>query len=180
MGSWSNGSTWFGGPDDDQDSGETADDQIPTRNHADILGCALPMDGFNHPATDGSPLPRIPWNTFVKVINIKTNKELSVPLIDLGPSLSAPSQAAIDLTEAAFKALGGKPSAGKILVNYVIPGGARFLPGSVLKTVSLARSLSNANATDGDRMNGHGMSHDVPKPTIKQFIQAQIILHAMV
>jgi len=161
--------TWFGGPDDDQDSGETASG-VNTRDHPDILGCALPMDGFNHKSTDGSPIPRLPWNTFVRVTNTKNGKELSVPLIDLGPSLTAPSHAAIDLTEAAFKALGGKLATGTMQVDYVIPGGARFLPGDRLKTVSLSRSLTAA--ADADGKNGHGISHGLAKPQIKEFIRS--------
>src|SRR5207245_3639032 len=109
------------------------------------------MDGFHHPATNGSPLPKLPWNTYVHVTNPRNNKTLSVPLIDLGPSLRASSHAAIDLTEAAFKQLGGKPSAGILPVTYSIPGAARFLPADLrardthgLRTVSLTRSLAGA------------------------------------
>ncbi len=142
--------SWFGGPDDREDSGETASG-VNTRRHPDIIGCALPMDGFHHPATNGSPLPKLPWNTYVRVTNPRNNKTLSVPLIDLGPSLRAPSHGAIDLTETAFKQLGGKPSAGIMPVTYSIPGAARFLPADRrardahgLKTVSLARSLAGS------------------------------------
>ena len=58
--------TWFGGPDDPSDSGETASG-ISTRDNPNLLGCALPMDGFNVKATDGSPIPRLPWQTAVRV-----------------------------------------------------------------------------------------------------------------
>jgi hypothetical protein len=46
-------STWFGGPDDPSDSGRTASG-ISTRDNPGLLGCALPMDGFNNAATNGS------------------------------------------------------------------------------------------------------------------------------
>src|SRR5262249_26037833 len=135
--------SWFGGPDDSEDSGETASG-VNTRLHPDIVGCALPMNGFHLPSTDGSPIPKLPWNTYVRVTNLKSNKTLSVPVIDLGPSLTAPSQAAIDLTETAFKQLGGKPAAGLMSVTYCIPGAAQFVPAdrrapdaNGLKTISL-------------------------------------------
>jgi hypothetical protein len=149
--------SWFGGPDDPEDSGETASG-VNTRLHPDILGCALPMQGFHHPATDRSPIPKLPWNTYVRVTNLKSNKTISVPLIDLGPSLTAASQAAIDLTETTFKQLGAKPAAGTMSVTYCIPGAARFLPadrrGSAangLKTISLAKSLGRP-AAEGAEM----------------------------
>lgn len=169
--------SWFGGPNDSEDSGETASG-VNTRAHPDVLGCALPMAGFHHPATNASPIPRLPWFTQVRVSNTGNGKEIQVPLIDLGPSLNASSHAAIDLTEMAFVQLGGKPSAGIMHVTFSIPGGARYLPKAVaeLKTVSLSNSL--AQGGNGAPLNlapaddGHGISHGIDKPVIKQFIQS--------
>ena len=159
--------TWFGGPNDPQDSGETASG-VNTREHPNILGCSLPMDGFHHAPTDGSPLPRIDWKTFVKVRNRANNRELSVPLIDLGPSLDAASGAAIDLTEAAFKLIGGHTTEGKVRVDFTIPGGAKFL-GQGSGGADIEPAVSDAQ---GDVSDGHGMSHDVPKPLVKAFIRS--------
>jgi hypothetical protein len=152
--------TWFGGPNDPQDSGETASG-VNTKENPNILGCSLPMDGFHHSTTDGSPLPRLPWNTFVKVRNLANSREISVPLIDLGPSLFAPSGAAIDLTESAFRLIGGNTDRGKIQVDFVIPGAAQYRHTHAMS--SEERLPERAS---------HGMSHDVPKPAIKAFIRS--------
>src|SRR5512143_417948 len=78
--------TWFGGPNDPGDNGQTASG-IRTDTNPIPQGCALPMDGFNHPATDGSPLPRMAWKTTrVEVTNLANGRGATVPLIDLGPS----------------------------------------------------------------------------------------------
>ena len=169
--------TWFGGPNDRSDSGETASG-VNTRAHPDILGCALPMAGFHHRATDASPIPRLPWFTPVRVTNAKTGKEIQVPLIDLGPSLNAASHAAIDLTEMAFVQLGGKPSDGHMGVTFSILGAARYMPkwASELKTVSLESSIikdgNSAALNLAPADDGHGISHGIDKPIIKQFIQS--------
>jgi hypothetical protein len=72
--------TWFGGPNDPSDSGEAASG-ISTRDHPNLIGCALPMDGCHSSETDGSPLPKLPWNTFVRVTNRANGKTASVPRI---------------------------------------------------------------------------------------------------
>ena len=170
--------SWFGGPDDSEDSGETASG-VNTRHHPDILGCALPMAGFHHPATDGSPIPRLPWFTPVQVTNTSSGKQIQVPLIDLGPSLGAASHAAIDLTETAFVQLGGRPSAGIMPVTYAILGGARHMPKAApdaLKTQSLQKSLAPAGNGGAPNLvptdDGHGISDGIAKPVIKQFIRS--------
>jgi hypothetical protein len=152
--------TWFGGPNDHQDSGETASG-VNTKENPNILGCSLPMDGFHHAATDGSPIPRLPWNTFVKVRNLANNREISVPLIDLGPSLFAPSGAAIDLTESAFRLIGGSTDRGKIQVDFVIPGAAQYRHAHAMAAEERLPERAS-----------HGMSHDMPKPPIKAFIRS--------
>jgi len=157
--------TWFGGPNDDQDSGETASG-INTRGNPNILGCSLPMDGFNNASTDGSPIPRLPWKTIVQVKNLANGRTISVPLIDLGPSLDAASGAAIDLTEAAFRMLGGDVNRGHIDVDFVISGGVKFMDRS-------GRMRTHAMAEDRlPERAAHGMSHDVPKPPVKEFIRS--------
>ena len=131
--------TWFGGTDDPQDSGETASG-FSTKDHPHAPGCSLPMDGFHHAATDGSPIPRLPWKTMVEVTNRANGQKTSVPLIDLGPNKAAASHAAIDLTKPAFTSIGGSINAGVIKVDYRIPGGAKHVPGAFLSSVSLGSS----------------------------------------
>lgn len=122
--------TWFGGANDPQDSGETASG-LSTRLHPLLLGCALPMNGFR--VTRGSPLPRLPWmTTVVEVTRPANGRKVSVPLIDLGPAAPPHAHAAIDLTRAAFRALGGDLASGEMTVDFRIPGGALRLPESVL------------------------------------------------
>ncbi|MGA2207474.1 MAG: hypothetical protein ABSG10_12160, partial [Terracidiphilus sp.] len=93
--------TWFSGPGDPSDTGRTASG-VSTRDNPKLLGCALPMDGFHFHKTDGSPIPRLPWGTLVRVVNRISGQVESFPLIDLGPSKYAASGAAIDLTATAF------------------------------------------------------------------------------
>ena len=118
--------TWFGGAHDPCDNGQTASG-LSTRLHPDLLGCALPMNGYR--LTRGSPLPDLPWRTTtVRVTCPSTGKTASVPLIDLGPAAPPHAHAAIDLTRAAFRALGGDPAQGSLTVDFRIPGGALRLP----------------------------------------------------
>lgn len=122
--------TWFGGDDDDEDSGETASGII-TKGNPGCLGCALPVPTC--PATHGSPLPRLPYlKTLVEVFTFVPgdggqviDKKITVPLIDVGPALD--TNHAIDLTIAAFEALGGDLKQGTLKVWFRIVGGAAFL-----------------------------------------------------
>ena len=66
---------------------------------------SLPMGGFKISSLNGSPLPKIPWRTTVRVTNLFTKKTTDLQLIDVGPPRR--SGVAIALTEAAFEALGG-------------------------------------------------------------------------
>ena len=134
--------TWFGGASDPLDDGRTASG-LSTRRDPEILGCALPMNGFR--ATRGSPLPNLPWcTTVVEVYCPSTGKRAAVPLIDLGPSAPPLAHAAIDLTPAAFRALGGNRRVGRLTVDFRIPGGASHLPASLL---SAARAAQRADQT---------------------------------
>lgn len=176
--------TFFGGDDDPQDNGETASGVL-TKGHPNLLGCSLPMDGFHHPSTNGSPIPKLPWKTPVLVTNLANQKSQSFELIDLGPSKFAASHAALDLTKAAFKALGGSTNKGTIKVNYRIVGGAKFV--HVINNVSLTSSERfsefdgdvTASAAEEDGAveaaaadTGHGSENPHPKPAVKKFIQS--------
>lgn len=131
--------TWFGGADDPQDDGETASG-VSTRLHPELLGCALPMDGFR--ATAGSPLPRLPWRTTRVLVTRPANgRSVTVELVDLGPSAPPRAHAAIDLTVAAFRALGGSLRAGVLDVDYRILGGARHLPSHPTASVTRAPAV---------------------------------------
>ncbi|XHR30401.1 MAG: septal ring lytic transglycosylase RlpA family protein [Chthoniobacteraceae bacterium] len=112
--------TWFGGANDPQDNGETASG-VSTKKRPYILGCALPM---NFGPCNGSPIPRVPWGTKVEVNHLASGKTITVPVIDLGPARGTGN--AIDLTPAAFKQFASLAE-GKIMVDYRIPGGAKYL-----------------------------------------------------
>lgn len=121
--------TWFGGDDDPQDNGETASG-VNTKGNPTLLGCALPMHGFrNVHSTVGSPIPRLPMFTKVEVtLPVKRDGSTVVvtcPLIDIGPS--GYTNHPIDLTQQAFKELGGNLRDGRISVDFRILGGAAYL-----------------------------------------------------
>jgi hypothetical protein len=161
-------SSWFGGPDDPSDSGQTASG-LSTRANPNLIGCALPMDGFKNPRTNGSPIPRLPFlTTMVSVTNRKTNITLGVKLIDLGPAKPPSSHAALDLTKAAFVALGGNPDDGIMPVDYTIIGAAQHLPNPGGGSVGGSGKISGILVGDDDPDHGHG--HEVDKPVIKEFI----------
>ncbi len=132
--------TWFGGAHDPYDNGQTASG-LSTRLYPELLGCALPMNG--HRLTRGSPLPDLPWmTTTVRVTCPDTGKQATLPLIDLGPAAPPHAHAAIDLTRAAFRALGGNPAKGDLTVDFRILGGALRLPAAQLLA---ARSAQTAD-----------------------------------
>lgn len=116
--------SWFGGANDPEDDGQTASG-VNTKKNPCLLGCALPLP--TTPVTAGSPLPHLPWNTRVLVTAFR-GPSLTIPLIDVGPDLS--TNHPIDLTTAAFVALGGHLDDGLISVDYRILGGASALPGA--------------------------------------------------
>ena len=134
--------TWFGGSNDPMDDGRTASG-ISTIANPHLLGCSLPMDlgrAKNNPCA-GSPLPRLPWFTKVLVTHRVTGKGITVQLIDLGPSAPPVATAAIDLTQAAFTALGGKLKQGRMPVDFRILGAA--------KTLGIAESKPEKPADSG-------------------------------
>lgn len=137
--------TWFGGDVDPQDDGQTACG-YPTKGHPDLLACSLPMDlDRNESATEGSPLPRLPWglhsdgspNPDGTIVTIwpfgLPDKLFQFPLVDDGPGKHATSNPAdphaIDLSRAAFvliaQALGIDPK--KALRNGVLRVGYKIV-----------------------------------------------------
>ena len=158
--------TFFGGADDPMDNGSTASG-LSTKDDPDIRGCALPMDKAGSPKTDGSPIPFLKYrDTQVLVKNRANARTIQVPLIVLGPSKHANSNAAIDLTKAAFSALGTRLEKGVMQVDYRILGGARDLLATTPGGGSLAgesRDLPEDDQADGD---GHGSSNALPKPAV--------------
>lgn len=115
--------SWFGGDDDPQDNGETASGVL-TKGHPELVGFSLPMDfGPKSPATEGAPLPRLPWKIPVTV----SLGAMSVtgPLIDLGPAKSAKHQ--VDLTQAAFKRFAPLSQGLVHGVEVRIPNGAKYI-----------------------------------------------------
>lgn len=124
--------TCFGGADDPQDSGETASG-ISTKAHPDLAACSLPMDGrmfhglnaAEHGALDGSPIPRVPWETMVRVTH--GGQSFDFPVIDLGPAKKVGN--AIDLTKAAARKFDPKATTTNfaMICDIRILGGAQFV-----------------------------------------------------
>lgn len=114
--------TWFGGNDDPQDDGSTASG-LNTKNNPTIRGCALPIPTCA--ATEGSPLPLLPYIKTMVQITADNGKQVTVPLIDVGPALD--TNHAIDVTQQTFRDLGGDLSAGLLSVQYRILTAGVFL-----------------------------------------------------
>lgn len=130
--------TCFGGSADPQDEGETACGYL-TRGHPDLLGCALPLDGYGVSSLKGSPLPKMPFGlrrdgtprpggAFVTVSMPQTGTVIeSLPVIDLGPKGGTGNF--IDLSIAAARRFDHRASARnfKMRVDVRILGGAAYL-----------------------------------------------------
>jgi hypothetical protein len=166
--------TWFGGDSDPGDNGQTASG-VPTRGHPALLGCALPLAGYGLASLRGTPLPMMafglhhdgspnPDGAWVEVsllstLNPQLSTALTLPVIDLGPSLR--TRHGIDLTVAAFKHFAGNLSQGVITVSYRLKRGALYLkcqePGNESRAstepaerVSAAGLVPSAVAMKGD------------------------------
>lgn len=130
--------TCFGGSDDPQDSGATASG-ISTKDRPDFAACSLPMDGRawgwppathdvltarEHLALDGSPIPRVPFKTMVRVT--VDHKTVEIPVIDLGPGRKTGN--ALDLTIAAARLFDPKASARSFEAHgsYRVLGAAKY------------------------------------------------------
>jgi hypothetical protein len=126
--------TCFGGSDDPQDSGETASG-ISTKKNPSLAACSLPMDGrqfsglrpAERAALDGSPIPRLPWKTMVRVTCGSIS--FDAPVIDLGPGKRTGN--ALDLTIAAARKIDPKATARSFeaRVDVRILGGAKHVRG---------------------------------------------------
>lgn len=138
--------TWFGGDDDPDDNGDTASG-VSTQGHPDLDGCALPMDGFGLLRTQGSPLPRIPWQTTVRVYNRANQATVEVPLIDVGPAKPPWAHAQLDLTRHTFTALGGSLADGDLAVDYRVLGAAASLGAEAKAAIA---SLPTSTALEAD------------------------------
>jgi hypothetical protein len=131
--------SWFGGPRDSLDDGQTASGVDNTK--MGVIGCSLPMavdaNGKAVAACAGSPLGPIPWNTLVIVNALQrgpggssliVGTQKVPPLIDVGPetfpvNLNRP----LDLTPQTFLDLGGNLDVGLIHVFFRIVGAAKYL-----------------------------------------------------
>lgn len=113
--------SWFGGDNDPDDDGQTASG-VMTKGNPGVMGCALPIPTCA--ATAGSPLPKLPYLKTMVQITADNGKQITVPLIDCGPALD--ENRPLDLTVAAFEALGGNLTAGLLSVTFRIIGGAKF------------------------------------------------------
>lgn len=95
-------------------------------DHPEYMGVALPMRGFKVPSLYGSPIPKLPWYTDVRVFCPATNKVVMAKVVDLGPSGGL--NRGIDLLQAVVKGLGLRMKDGLYRVDYRIIGGAKYLP----------------------------------------------------
>lgn len=116
--------TCFGGANDPQDSGETASG-ISTKENPNLAAVSLPMDfGDKVKNTKGSPIPKVPWKTMVRVFAMGQVHDF--PVIDIGPAKRTGN--GIDLTIAAARMF--KPTATatnfEMHCDYRIIGGAVF------------------------------------------------------
>lgn len=123
--------TCFGGDSDPQDNGETASG-VNTKGNPGLVGCSLPMNGKQfhmtpeeHAALDGSPIPKVPWRTIVRVTHGAVSHD--IPVIELGPGKRTGN--ALDLTIGAAKLFDPHASATNfsMICTYRIIGGAIYL-----------------------------------------------------
>lgn len=135
--------SWFGGPADALDSGQTASGIDNT--HLGVMGCSLPMyrtaSGVDVPSCADSPLGPIPWRSII-IVNALIRGPQGVPivgsqakpeLIDVGPATGLVNgvylNRPIDLCPSVFLALGGNLSIGLLHVFLRVVGGAKYLRG---------------------------------------------------
>jgi len=132
----------FGGSFDRGDNGQTASG-CPTIGNPGLLGCSLPMDGYakspsEHALLDGTPIPHMPFGVFggcgdnpagahVMVTDRATGKQITVPVIDLGPAKKTGH--ALDLTVAAARFFKSNATANNfgMKLDYRILDGAKFV-----------------------------------------------------
>jgi hypothetical protein len=179
--------TAFGGANDKADSGQTACG-FPTKGHPELLGCALPLDGYahtkrEHEALDGTPLPHMdfgltskgadrPNGAHVEVTDLKSGVQIVVPVIDLGPAKGTGH--ALDLTEAAARRFQSNATANNfsMVLQYRIINGALALSPEKIPTVEavvepaggvnaaiFAKALANAGKLDSKKVTGTNNGH---------------------
>lgn len=119
--------TAFGGADDKMDSGETASG-LSTKAKPTFLGCALPMRRDTSSVLRGSPIPKLPWFTFVHFIDPTTGRAVETQLVDEGPAKWTKHSA--DLTVTAAKVFDPKATANAANIPHLtirIMGGAKYV-----------------------------------------------------
>jgi hypothetical protein len=124
--------TCWGSDDDPMDNGVSASG-LNTRDHPEYLGISLPMrvptqSSALKKAIGGSPIPKLPWHTPVKVYSHSTGKIVYGSLIDIGPAKW--SGHGIDLMNSVVKALGLNVDDGVFAVDFRIIGGAKYIVAS--------------------------------------------------
>jgi hypothetical protein len=179
--------TAFGGANDKADSGQTACG-FPTKGHPELLGCALPLDGYahtkrEHEALDGTPLPHMdfgltskgadrPNGAHVEVTDLKSGVQIVVPVIDLGPAKGTGH--ALDLTEAAARRFKSNATANNfsMVLQYRIINGALALPPGKMPAAAeavapsggvnaaiLTKALANEGKLDSKKVTGTNNGH---------------------
>ncbi|MEY2507483.1 MAG: hypothetical protein QOH01_1812 [Verrucomicrobiota bacterium] len=177
--------TAFGGANDKADNGQTACG-FPTKGHTELLGCALPLDGYahtkgEHDALDGTPLPHMdfgltskgadrPSGAHVEVTDLKSGVQIVVPVIDLGPAKGTGH--ALDLTEAAARRFNSNATSNNfsMVLQYRIINGALALPPGSIPAVAavpaggvnaaiFAKALSNEGKLDSKNVTGTNNGH---------------------
>jgi len=129
--------TAFGGAYDPMDNGDTASG-VNTKRNPLIMGCALPMDGYDVRSLRGSPFPRMPFGLHHDgatnpdgahvVLELDGDRIIGpIPVIDLGPS--GGTGHAIDLTVATARMLDPHATASNFerRITFRVLGGAKYL-----------------------------------------------------
>ena len=129
--------TWFGGPDDEDDDGETASGIVNTRQNPDYIGLSLPMYEVSK-ACHGSPIPKLPWGTHVRITNIATGVSVIATLVDVGPSAPPLAQGDIDLCPKTMQTI-HNGSMDNLQVSWEIPNGFHLLPTELQQEISAFR-----------------------------------------
>jgi len=119
------------------DDGETASG-VNTKRNPLIMGCALPMDGYDIRSLKGSPFPKMPFGLHHDgtinpdgahvVLELPGDRVIGpMPVIDLGPS--GGTGHAIDLTVATARMLDQHATASNFeqRVTFRVLGGAKYL-----------------------------------------------------
>jgi hypothetical protein len=132
--------SWFGGPMDSYDDGQTASGIDNTK--MGTRGCSIPMhtdaNGSAVPKCADSPIGPVPWKTMVIVNSITRGSggipvgtQTTVPMIDVGPATQPVSgvylNRPIDLCPQTFLDLQGNLKQGLLHVFFRVLGGAKYM-----------------------------------------------------